>query len=373
MRILHITGSFTQLGFGIKRQLLAEQSSQDEFARRTDSQWHTELIVVDTQSLDELSFSVVPRKFRRFQFAKLYVWWRTFVLAKQYDVVLLRAMAADPFCVFIAPFIRNLYTVHHTKEIEELDLLMTGKRRLAAVFLEKNIKPLAMRRLRGVVGVTAEIADYEMLRFPRVKKSFVFPNGIEMGEMSPVSDQRIKNEINLLFVSSVFYPWQGLDLLLAELSRHGESDPKNPQVKLHLVGKINNEDQIVISRLKTSVQVVQHGTLAGSELDRLFEIADVGLSSFALGRQGLGEACSLKVREYLNAGIPVFAGHRDSALPDDFPYYEYEVGELSFDRILRFAEEAKGVSREAVRREARPYINKQDIMIGLTDAILGKN
>lgn len=172
--------------------------------------------------------------------------------------------------------------------------LTSGNRRRITLFLERVIKPLAVRRLKGIVAVTPEIAEFELARFPWVK---------------------IKN-------------------------------------------------------LCYRVQMVQYGTLSLLELAELYEIADVGLCSFVLFRTDMRQACTLKVREYSQSGIPVFSGRQDSGLSDSFPYYKFDSEHISVKALLAFAVSSKGRKREEVQSASREYIDQSVLMRKLASELV---
>jgi hypothetical protein len=82
----------------------------------------------------------------------------------------------------------------------------------------------------------------------------------------------------------------------------------------------------------------------------------VGLSSFDLASKGMTEACTLKVRDFLRLGLPVYAGHRDSALPNHFNYFVQ--GMPNWPDILSFARSMRAARRAEVVAAARPWIDK---------------
>ena len=73
-------------------------------------------------------------------------------------------------------------------------------------------------------------------------------------------------------------------------------------------------------------------------------------------RVGLTDGCTLKVREMLAMGLPVFSGHKDTALPKDFPYYFSEGGNI--EDIIKFSIKVANVTRQEVRDASFRYIDK---------------
>jgi hypothetical protein len=174
----------------------------------------------------------------------------------------------------------------------------------------------------------------------------------------PVADDRRAGCQEWLFVASYFYPWHGLDRLLAAMRE------VDYEVILHVVGEISDADRAVALKDR---RVVLHGLLSSQEIQALSGQCCLGLSSFALDRKGMREACTLKVREYLMMGLPVAAGHKE-VFPEEFPYF-YDTG-VDVDALFAFAERVKNVSRTLVSEAARPYIDKTVLLASLVRAIV---
>ena len=209
---------------------------------------------------------------------------------------------------------------------------------------------LSLKACCGVIAVTEEILEHEVSRIGGGDvPTFLYPNGIFIEPLSTLHryDKKVPQ---LIFVCSNFSPWQGLDLLLESVLR------SDKDFNLHLVGRLS-ESQIRES--SCDPRVIVHGDCTPRDIQDLYEECWIGLSSFALYRQGLSQACSLKVREYLCAGLPVYSGHRD-VFPETFKYYK--TGEPDIDEIIRFALTHRDTNRSDVRREARLFIDKRELL-----------
>jgi hypothetical protein len=79
------------------------------------------------------------------------------------------------------------------------------------------------------------------------------------------------------------------------------------------------------------------------------------------------EACTLKVREYLANGLPVYAGHVDSGLPINFPYFF--TGPPRIPEILEYARRVRNVDRVSVSSEAKSFIDKEALLLKLYNAL----
>jgi glycosyltransferase involved in cell wall biosynthesis len=149
-----------------------------------------------------------------------------------------------------------------------------------------------------------------------------------------------------------------LDLLIDALKN------SNELFELHIVG---GGYQQFAEACAGDERFIFHGMRDRDYCQRIFAQCDIGIGTLALERKGMKEACPLKVREYLASGLPVYAGHQDGALPDDFPFYK--KGTLEVEAILNYAKKCRQVSREEIRKQATLYIDKKQLMLYLAQWI----
>lgn len=356
MRVLHIT-TVRELYSGQRRQL----ESEVEAARAADLPWETLALHVG-EPLNSFE-KRIPRLFQSRLMIRAYGWITAIRRSGDYDLILLRDMQLDLFGPLMGLFVRNRFTVHHAKEMEELAVLRGGGfYSRIAVLLERYVKPLTMRSAKGVAAVTGEIRDYELDRFPWLReRSLVLPNGYAFRSSTVAGDARNAGKHTFTFVCAEFTAWHGLDRLIDALqSVHGRT---HSAMTIHLVGKLNEEQREMVEGVRSAmVEVHCHGTLPKDAINLLLAETDVAIGSLALDRQSLREAATLKVREYLAAGVPVYATHRDAALPEDFPYFYNDSSGVSIPQLLAMARDVSGVSRAQVREESRIYLDKEEIM-----------
>lgn len=268
-----------------------------------------------------------------------------------FDVIVLRYHVHDPLQVwFVARSKKPVYFVHHTLEVPELASAgFIGKLRALA---ETWIGPSSLKRASASIGVTSEIANHQMSRLRKYDDAtLIYPNGIKLQDHQ-ASDAR-EDVPEILFVASYFSTWHGLDLLLDAFAESSEN------VVLHLVGDLSDEDK---ERAIQDKRIRLHGSLGSAEIEKLINRCWVGLSSFALNRNNMEEACTLKVREYLSYGLPVFSGHRD-VFPIEFPFYQMKYPDLK--KIIEYCHEVRNVPREVVAKKAAPYIDKNVLLSNL--------
>jgi len=269
------------------------------------------------------------------------------------DVFLLRYYVHDPFqWWFIRRCNKPVYFVHHTLETSEL-ALSGGAYGFIRSNLEKLIGRSSIAKVSGIIGVTQEIVNYEIIRSKTLDKpSYVYPNGILYKELN-IEDKRDEKTPELLFVAN-FAPWHGLDLLLKAVVK------SNQNFVLHLVGDIPNELDVLIKDERVKV----HGRLNHNQIIRLSEKCWIGLSSFALEKNRMKEACPLKVREYLMLGLPVYGNYKD-IFPENSPCFA--TGDEKVENIIKFAHGVRKFDKKAISEEARKFIDKKQLVLSLYD------
>ena len=273
-------------------------------------------------------------------------------LAHQGNVIILRHSLGDPFLFVGSFFLRTYYTVHHT--LEERELAASG---FPFARLQQRLERLLGRgvvaRARGIVCVTPEIARHQLKRVPaRLNRSvFVYPNGILYADGSDTPADRRGDRPELIFVASYFFEWHGLAALIDSMKESEEDG------LLHLVGTL---PQTARGKAGADPRVRIHDQLGAWQLDLLTSQCWLGLSSFGLSKKGMTEACTLKVRDYLRSGLPVYAGHRDSALPANFAFFRH--GPAQWSAIIEYARAMRTVQRATIATAARPLIDKKVLL-----------
>lgn len=354
MKILHIT-VVRNLSKGQYKQLLIESKAANNLE---NSKW--DLLVYHDHSHYSPFIKQIPLIFRNIIFRKLFVWFLCLKYTKFYDYILVRHSVFDPFGWFFSIFIKNRITIHHSKEVEELHLIRKGIIGNIAAFLEKVFGTLILKNNIAIIGVTNEIANYQNLSRGLCKKTFIYPNGYNFETSVVIRDKREKNKINAFFICGKFSDWHGLDLIFESFLL------KSPlyDVKIHLVGELLPHHLETLKNVNISKYFQIHGSLNYNEYKDILEICDISIGSFGLFRKGLKEACTLKVRELLSYGLPVYSGHLDSSLNSQFMYYYYDTY-FNIDNFLNYAFSMKNTSREDIRKEASLFLNKEKIMSDL--------
>jgi len=287
--------------------------------------------------------------FIRASLLRLHFYARLVRLSRRGHTIVLRHSPGDPFQFLASYFIKSYFTVHHTFEEDELAASPHRSARLQ-VALERRLGRRVVARARGIVCVTPEIARYELDRLPdgADRAVLIYPNGIPYQDAPSATADLRSDRPEVIFLASQFVAWHGLEALLSSLAA------SRTDGVLHLAGEL---PEPLLQQAKRDSRVRVHGTLDAFAVGGLIARGWVGLSSFRLAHKGMTEACTLKVREYLRAGLPAYAGHRDSALPADFAYFR--TGPADWDAIVAYARATRGVPRNAISTAARPFIDKE--------------
>lgn len=274
---------------------------------------------------------------------------------RKYKFILVRYTICNPFLWVACLLSKKIITIHHTFEYEELG----GKLGVLDKFFRKKI----LSKTKKAIGVTREIANYESSQVSCQQDNFltfVYHNGIDYGRTTAAKDFREDHCFNLCFIASdCDAPWHGLQEIVDFL------DAFPGDIRLHIVGE---------SKYKFNHEfVMQYGSKSFDFIhNEILPICHAALAGQKLSRNSMTTATTLKVREYLAAGIPVISGHIDDALPDDFPYYA-NIGLVDINSWSKTLDLFSNVSRSQVRSASSKYIDKHEIMRQLIKDLLAND
>jgi len=361
MRVLH-AAAWARPPVGVVHQMEAEQRAANELALS----WRTRIFCPQGALPDSpvgiargpalkptVGGTAARLRSRLHLLSEYYRWLRQ--EQEQTDLLLLRYRAYDPLqAAFVMGSRRPIALVHHT--LEGPELASGGAVGQALSLLDGASGAMTLRSASAIVGVTREILAYESARLGGSgKPTFLYPNGIDW--TGSRADDARGEVVELLFVASEFAPWHGLDRLL-------DSMRVSPlRCVLHVVGEVGEADRRSASN---DARVVLHGRLGSERIRELAGRSVLGLSSFALERKSMFEACTLKVREYLMLGLPVYAGYRE-VLPREFRFYRQ--GPADLETILSYAQQVRPVGRETVAAAAREHVEKKSLLGALVSSL----
>ncbi len=300
----------------------------------------------DNYVVYRLPFSWLGRKWAaKVQWPFRLVWAAGKLANQGYDVVVLRYPKLP---IGWRCFLRNMsacvITEHHTNELAEIRG-KGGFLRGMAEKVELRLRSRLLPRVQGMIGVTAEIADFLCAAAPLVPRR-VLSNGIAVDRVPFSRHVPFDGKsLHMVFVASCFAPWHGLDRLLRGLAVY------KGDVAIHvtLIGVVPPHFMDMIHTCNHSAGVVAIncvGPQYGREMETYYAQATIGVASLALFRNGMQQACTLKAREYIARGLPFVYAYIDPDVPDDARFAHRVVNDDSCIDILElvaFAERLRKI------------------------------
>ena len=178
------------------------------------------------------------------------------------------------------------------------------------VWYHRLTRRRVLRPIAGFVAVTHELGQ----RFKEWERpTVVIGNGISLRQFAPLPTPPTA-AMRLVFLGTAGSPWHGLERL-------GELAAVLPEVQFDIVGLDAAAWQRQVPGLTAPANTRLHGHLSRADYEPLLAGATAAVGSLALYKNGMDEACPLKVREYLGLGLPVLAAYRDTDVPENADYF----------------------------------------------------
>ncbi len=201
----------------------------------------------------------------------------------------------------------------------------------------------------GFIGVTQEILDNRKVELPGIP-TVVIPNLTNLTGKSPVLFEGPADDLpRVVYMIGADNPWHGVDDVL----RFAEQTIG--QLEFDLIAGYEHSQELL------PANVTWHSCLNATEFQHIFKGVSCGLGTAGLHAKDMEEACPLKVRDYLSAGLPVILPYKDTAfMGRDTPDWVLEVPNRSGgllvakDEILGFVNTMRG--RRISLEEIEPYV-----------------
>lgn len=138
-------------------------------------------------------------------------------------------------------------------------------------------------------------------------------NGIDVDLIKPISEiEKNGDELHIIGVANIS-SWHGFDRLILGMADY-KSRNKCLPIIFDVVG--NGQARVELENLVREHEleryVIFHGLKFGEELDEIYNIASLGISSLGLHRINIFRASALKTREYLAKGLPILVTNSDT-------------------------------------------------------------
>lgn len=191
------------------------------------------------------------------------------------------------------------------------------------------------------------------------KKCIEIYNGIDTGKVVPRTP-RNDGVIDLLAVA-MMAPWHGYDRMIEGIHNYYENGGKR-EIVLHLVGEgvATPSYQRLIEKYSLHEHVIQHGRRSGSDLDALYDIADIGVGSLATFLNKIYKINTLKVLEYMAKGLPVICEEGEVSIPKESKYrltIASDQSAIDMEKVVEFYDSNYGSDKDldSVIKQIRNY------------------
>lgn len=275
-----------------------------------------------------------------------------------YDRIILRypGSTALQFSSFFRKHRNKIILEFHSDFIEELKKLEEGVLNPLRIYLERNNSPKLISLAAGIIAVTNELRERYAEIAGNSVPSYVVSNGIDVENVSFTGFQPYipGSGLKILFVSGTFYPWHGLDRLLRGLALYDGDE----RISLRLVGKVHRTEELDLIRdfKHQNIKIEVLASQASEDLDGLFQDSNVAVSSLAIFRNNMKEACVLKTREYTARGIPFVYAYDDVDLDEECSFsLKIEASDEPVDiaEVLEFSRRISSI--EGISQKMRSY------------------
>lgn len=222
-------------------------------------------------------------------------------------------------------------------------------------FYNQLFRNKLFRRATGLVFVTKELVNNNS--FSKFNSLLItIGNGINVDDFPAIIDTQ-NEKPNLCFIGSPGQKWHGLDKLLTLVKLL-------PNCIVHVIGPSQEECLALWHELPLNIKF--HGYLTEVDAIDVISRMDIGISTLALHRINMNEACPLKTRQYFALGLPVIGAHFDPDLPDgaDFflnlPNVENNIEPMK-EEILNFVNGSfqNDSLRYSIRQFAYQYLSER--------------
>jgi glycosyltransferase involved in cell wall biosynthesis len=198
--------------------------------------------------------------------------------------------------------------------------------------------------------------DDEIFGVPCIKmKNGVDPDVLTRRVIHDSKDNRIE----LLGVAGV-ETWHGFDRIIRGMHEY-YANGGTYDIIFHIVGnggEIGNLKKLV-SKCELEDRVIFHGPKHGDELNRMFDISDIGVGSLGMYRIGMQEGYTLKLKEYSARGIPFIYAYDDPLIElcDSSFYRKYTNNDdaISMESIVAFHNDNLNCGYDKLADEMRAF------------------
>lgn len=226
------------------------------------------------------------------------------------------------------------------------------------------------RKLKKYVDrVSVQNSINEIFGIPTLK----FKNGIKVDDITKRVPKNNNKVIHLCAVASL-NAWQGYERVIKGLSNY-YNNGGTEEIIIHIVGSGSELERYkkLVSKLNLNNNFKFYGKLFGKELEKIYNLSDIGLDAFGRYKTNNKVSTSLKSREYLAKGLPIVSGCEIDVIEKDFEYYlefESDNSSINFEEIVSFYRRVYKKDKVEVSERVREYAYlKCDMGVSMSEVI----
>lgn len=301
------------------------------------------------------SNTLIDKLFRRVWYGPSGVKWNYNKILQNGDFFYIRRPLIDGYFIQLLKEIKNrnskvkilleIPTYPYDKEFDRVfDLPLLWKEQ----FFRKKLKLYVDR-------IVTLSEDNNIFGIPTLK----IVNGLDLTNISIVNNNKKEKEvINLIGVGALKF-WHGFDRLIRGMAHYYEKERKR-KVIFYIVGsgELIGEYKQLIKKYGIEEYVQICGEKYGKELDKIYDIADFGISSLGLHRINIEISSALKSREYLAKGLPIIASSKIDVISKEFQYclyFEDNDAPINVEKIVECYDELYSHDRQQINQQIRSY------------------
>ncbi len=200
--------------------------------------------------------------------------------------------------------------------------------------------------------------DKEIFGIPTLR----IKNGVDLSKILP--KKVIRSCALHMIAVSTFCWWHGYDRFIEGLHRYYKNNGER-DIVLHFVGEGEEQShyQQMVSRYHLGEHIIFHGIQLGENLNRLYDLCELGLASLGCHRKGVEKISELKTHEYIAKGIPFVCSIQEIDMENrgkDMIYLQIANDDSPVDvhQVLKFYDELYREDRQTVVARLRHYAER---------------
>ncbi len=305
---------------GVIKKCLAQQEAFSHHGIQTDMLWLSKKGVLKNSELIK-AIELPPHSLKVYGFYFFYFGTilKSLESKEQYDFIYLRHPFFDPLLVSALQQIKKRnQDIKIILEINTYPYDAEPKRILhkASLSMDKYFRKNAHQYVDRIV-------DYGVRKTIWQIPTLSIRNGINLDNIPFAKRKSNDGKLRMIAVGNWSY-WHGLDRLILGIKDYIDRGER-AAIELLIVGDGPETESLrnLVNEYNLGERIIFSPATFGTDLDKLFESADVGIGTLGLHRKNVTLDSSLKHREYCARGLPFILSSPDLDFPDDLNFIHY--------------------------------------------------